>query len=126
MKSIRIKPGAKVELKDFDPAGADSERAGPKDEARMRKDIHSLSSLHERLWAARSHAVLIVLQGIDTAGKDGTIRHVFIGVNPQGCRVVSVRETTPGEEAHGFLWRRHRPAPGPREVVVLIRPDYVA
>jgi len=126
VKGIRIEPGARVELKKFDTAGADTGHADRKSEARMRRDIQALGSLHERLRAARSNSVLIVLQGIDTAGKDGTIRHVFTGINPQGCRVVGFREPTPEEEAHDFLWRVHRETPGLGEIAIFNRSHYEA
>lgn len=64
-----------------------------------------LEALHERLFRAGSHAVLLILQGMDTAGKDGAIKHVMTGVNPQGCRVVSFKPPTPEELRHDFLWR---------------------
>ncbi|MGH9441570.1 MAG: PPK2 family polyphosphate kinase [Thermoanaerobaculia bacterium] len=123
---IEIPPGARVKLKDFDPADCGGLLAGAGVEARMRKDIEALASLHERLFAAQSHSVLIVLQGIDTAGKDGTIRHVFTGVNPQGCRVASFRQPTPEESAHDFLWRVHRETPGLGEIAIFNRSHYEA
>ncbi len=126
MKKTEVPPGRKVKLRNFDPADSGGLRAGAAVEARMKKDIEALSSLHERLWAAETHSVLIVLQGIDTAGKDGTIRHVFTGVNPQGCRVVAYREPTPEESAHDFLWRIHRETPGRGEIAIFNRSHYEA
>ena len=121
---VRIAPGAKVDLKRFDPADVGGLRAGAESGALMRKDIEALSALQERLFAARTHSILIVLQGIDTAGKDGTIRHVFTGVNPQGCRVVAFREPTPEEGAHDYLWRVHRETPAAGEIVIFNRSHY--
>ena len=92
----------------------------------MERDLAALSRLQELLWAARTHSVLVVLQGIDTAGKDGTIRHVFSGVNPQGCRVASFGVPTEEEAAHDFLWRVHRQAPARGELVVFNRSHYEA
>jgi PPK2 family polyphosphate:nucleotide phosphotransferase len=65
----------------------------------------AISDLQERLYAYRKYAVLIVLQGMDTAGKDGVIRHVMAGINPQGCNVVSFKTPTETEHLHDFLWR---------------------
>ena len=124
MKKPAISPGTKVKLRDFDPADVGGLTDGPKTRARMEKDIRTLSALHERLFAAQSHSVLIVLQGIDTAGKDGTIRHVFTGVNPQGCRVVAYRKPTPEESAHDYLWRVHRETPARGEIAIFNRSHY--
>jgi PPK2 family polyphosphate:nucleotide phosphotransferase len=70
-----------------------------------------LASLQEVLYAGQQHAVLIVLQGMDTAGKDGTISHIFSGINPQGCDVASFKVPTPLEARHDFLWRCHAAVP---------------
>ncbi len=124
MSNIEIAPGAKVNLKNFDPADTGGMHSGAASERRMRKDIETLSTQHELLYAAQRNSVLIVLQGIDTAGKDGTIRHVFTGVNPQGCRVVAFREPTPEEAAHDYLWRVHRETPGRGEIAIFNRSHY--
>jgi PPK2 family polyphosphate:nucleotide phosphotransferase len=70
-----------------------------------------LAELQEVFYASQQHALLIVLQGVDTAGKDGTIRHIFSGVNPQGCDVASFKVPTPLEARHDFLWRAHLAVP---------------
>jgi PPK2 family polyphosphate:nucleotide phosphotransferase len=80
--------------------------------------------LQEALWAEHKHKVLIVLQGMDTSGKDGTIRHVFEGVNPLGVRVASFKAPTPEELDHDFLWRVHPRVPGRGEMVVFNRSHY--
>ena len=77
-----------------------------------------LERLQELLYAQSKHKVLIVLQATDTGGKDGTIRHVFDGVNPQGVRVASFKQPTKAELAHDFLWRAHQQAPGNGEIVI--------
>jgi len=113
-----------VRLADFDPAA----RVGDKDDAAvavaMRRDLEALASLQQLLYAARTHAVLVVLQGIDTAGKDGTIRHVFTGVNPQGCRVATFGIPSAEEAAHDYLWRVHRQTPARGEIVIFNRSHY--
>ncbi len=80
------------------------------------KHRERLSKLQEVLYAGEQRAVLIVLQGMDTAGKDGTIRHIFSGINPQGCGVTAFKVPTPLESRHDFLWRAHNAAP-PRGMI---------
>ena len=122
----RVGPRERVRLADFDPG----EKSGDKDDETnvrsMARDLAALASLQEFLYAARTHSVLVVLQGIDTAGKDGTIRHVFSGVNPQGCRVASFGVPTEEEAAHDFLWRVHRQTPARGELVIFNRSHYEA
>jgi PPK2 family polyphosphate:nucleotide phosphotransferase len=121
---FRIKPGKSVSLSDFDPADTGKLRDRSIAEPRMARDLQSLFDLQELLYAARTHAVLIVLQGIDTAGKDGTIRHVFAGVNPQGCDVVCFKQPTDEEQLHDYLWRIHRAVPARGQIVIFNRSHY--
>jgi len=83
-----------------------------------------LEAAQELLWAEDHHKVLLVLQATDTGGKDGTIRHVFDGVNPQGVRVASFKKPTPDEMAHDYLWRVHRRTPSTGEMVIFNRSHY--
>ena len=76
------------------------------------------------MWAEDKHKVLLVLQATDTGGKDGTIRHVFDGVNPQGVRVASFKKPTDNELAHDYLWRVHKHAPSTGEMVIFNRSHY--
>jgi PPK2 family polyphosphate:nucleotide phosphotransferase len=80
-------------------------------QAILAEHVEALSRLQEHLYRSGRYALLIVLQGMDTAGKDGAIRHVMSGVNPQGCRVVAFKAPTPAESAHDFLWRTVRELP---------------
>jgi PPK2 family polyphosphate:nucleotide phosphotransferase len=108
--TFKITSGTKVKLKDFDPsydAGLDKE-AGKERFAKLNAE---LDLLQEDLYAAGQHAVLIVLQGMDTSGKDGAIRNVLQNINPQGCRVESFKVPTEEELAHDFLWRVHKVTP---------------
>lgn len=93
-------------------------------EARFAGPASELADLQDLLYAAQSDAVLIVLQGLDTSGKDGTIRNVFRYVNPAGCRVASFKVPTPLELAHDFLWRVHRQTPAKGDLVVFNRSHY--
>ncbi len=85
-----------------------------------------LSNLQEVLYASQTHSVLIVLQGMDTSGKDGTISHIFSGVNPQGCDVASFKTPTPLEARHDFLWRCHAQTPACGMIGVFNRSHYEA
>jgi PPK2 family polyphosphate:nucleotide phosphotransferase len=108
--TFKIDPGTKVKLKDYDPsydAGLDKDEG----KARFAELNAELDMLQEELYAAGQHAVLMILQGMDTAGKDGAIRHVLQNVDPQGCRVESFKVPTEEELAHDFLWRVHKVAP---------------
>ena len=86
--------------------------------------VERLAVLQNHLWGEHRRSVLLVLQGLDTAGKDGTIRHVFGGVNPQGCRVVSFKPPTEVEAAHDFLWRVHQVCPLGGEIGIFNRSHY--
>jgi PPK2 family polyphosphate:nucleotide phosphotransferase len=125
MKRYLVKPGDKIRLHDWK---ADDQSAfdGDKDEAQAKLDElnYELESLQELLFAEGKRKVLIVLQGMDTSGKDGVIRHVFDGVNPQGVRVASFKVPTPEELAHDYLWRVHKQTPGKGEIVIFNRSHY--
>jgi PPK2 family polyphosphate:nucleotide phosphotransferase len=86
--------------------------------------LEELSSLQERLYAEGTRSVLLVLQGVDASGKDGTIRRVFTGVNPQGCHVTSFKAPTPVELAHDFLWRVHAHCPARGMIGIFNRSHY--
>ncbi|MHB8438746.1 MAG: PPK2 family polyphosphate kinase [Acidimicrobiales bacterium] len=93
-------------------------------EAATAQLVVRLAELQDRLWAESSRAVLVVLQGTDASGKDGTVKHVFTGVNPQGVRVVSFKEPSTREASHDFLWRVHAHAPGAGEIAIFNRSHY--
>ncbi|MCS6802148.1 MAG: polyphosphate kinase 2 family protein [Chloroflexota bacterium] len=84
----------------------------------------ALTALHDLLYVASTHAVLIILQGIDASGKDGVIRNVFTAFNPAGCRVISFKAPTPLEARHDYLWRIHKNVPAHGEIVVFNRSHY--
>ena len=86
--------------------------------------IRKLDSLQERLYAEGKRSLLIILQALDTGGKDGTIRHVMRGINPQGCQVTSFKPPTPEELAHDFLWRVHQHAPAKGMIGIFNRSHY--
>lgn len=125
MERYQVKPGQSIDLSEWD-ADDHGEFKGKKKAALAKTAplVQDLDRLQEVLYAEHKHRVLIVLQGMDTAGKDGTIRHVFSGVNPQGVRVASFKVPTPEELAHDFLWRIHRQTPGAGEIVIFNRSHY--
>ena len=124
-KRYLVKPGQAVDLTDWDPAETPAWKAD-KDAALQRvAGLNTeLETLQELLFAEGKHKVLIVLQGMDTSGKDGVIRRVFEGVNPQGVRVASFKVPTAPELARDYLWRVHQQVPGRGEMVIFNRSHY--
>lgn len=123
LKRYRIKPGSKVDLARFDPG--ETSEANKVDTEKVFAGLNEqLELLQERLWAEHKHKVLVVLQGMDTSGKDGVIRKVFEGVNPQGVRVAGFKAPTEEELDHDFLWRIHRQVPGRGEIAIFNRSHY--
>ncbi|HEX9348171.1 MAG TPA: polyphosphate kinase 2 family protein [Gemmatimonadales bacterium] len=123
-RRLRVKPGAKVDLADIDPAGTHGFEKGRDLEAALAKNIARIDELQYLMYAEHRRALLVVLQGIDASGKDGTIRHVMTGFNPQGCRVTPFKAPTPEELAHDFLWRIHHAVPGKGDVAIFNRSHY--
>lgn len=125
MERYRIQPGESVDLKDWDPS---DKSLFPISKAEGKQHLLGLNevleSLQELLFAEGEHKLLIVLQAMDTGGKDGTIRHVFEGVNPQGVKVASFKVPTVEELAHDYLWRIHRHTPRKGEIVIFNRSHY--
>ncbi|MCC7468666.1 MAG: polyphosphate kinase 2 family protein [Burkholderiaceae bacterium] len=127
-----VSPGSKVSLKQYDTGWAQDDelkRVG-KDAIKERAaeileaNRASLAESQELLWASNLYSILIVLQGMDTSGKDGTIKHVMAGVNPQGCRVTSFKVPTSEETDHNFLWRYTRALPARGEIGIFNRSYY--
>jgi PPK2 family polyphosphate:nucleotide phosphotransferase len=125
MKQFMVKPETKVKLSKWDPNDIGNFKGGKKEGlAEIEKLNGKLEALQELLFAEDKHKVLVVLQAMDTAGKDGTIRHVFDGVNPAGVRVASFKAPTPDELAHDYLWRIHNVVPAKGELVIFNRSHY--
>ena len=128
MKTHQIKPGAKVNLAKTDPEDTgefrDSLNGKSKAERATASVLENLRSLQPRLYADGRYALLIILQAMDTGGKDGTIKHVMSGINPLGCRVSSFKVPTPVELAHDFLWRVHQEVPSKGYVGIFNRSHY--
>jgi PPK2 family polyphosphate:nucleotide phosphotransferase len=120
---LRVDPGSQVRLEEMDTAetyGRTKAGSG----AALRDGLARLADLQDRLWAEARRSILIVLQGMDASGKDGTIKHVMTAFNPQGCTVAAFKVPTPVELAHDFLWRVHQRTPGHGEVGVFNRSHY--
>jgi PPK2 family polyphosphate:nucleotide phosphotransferase len=125
MKTYQVNPGERINLSNQDPSDT-GDFTGGKNEglAEIGKFDKKLSELQDLLYAGHQHKLLIVLQAMDTGGKDGTIKHVFDGVNPQGVRVARFGVPTPEEMDHDYLWRVHNVVPGKGEMVIFNRSHY--
>jgi len=120
----RIAPGAKVKLKDIDPDDSQQYHAKPDVESELKAQRKRIADLQARLFAEGKQSLLIVLQALDTGGKDGTIKGVFRGVNPQGCQVWSFKAPGPEEAEHDFLWRYSAKAPPRGMITIFNRSHY--
>lgn len=121
--AIKVEPGSTLSLGAIDTRAPERIKRDEA-EARFAELAMELGELEDLLYAAQRHAVLIVLQGLDTSGKDGTIRKVFREVDPIGCRAVSFKVPTAEELAHDFLWRVHKQTPAKGEMVIFNRSHY--
>ena len=128
MKEYRVKLGSQFKLDRCDPDDSGdykkTDQGKEKAKAITVQLIGRLEELQERLYANGTRSLLIVLQGMDTSGKDGTIRSVMSGVNPQGCKVVSFKAPSSEELGHDFLWRVHQKAPSKGQIGIFNRSHY--
>ena len=124
IQSLLVPAGGRVSLADYDPhdTGPYPDKAATK--AERQHYVDRLRDLQEVLWAEGKHALLIVLQAMDAGGKDGTIKHVFHGVNPQGCKVTPFKVPSKEELDHDFLWRIHKAVPGRGQIGIFNRSHY--
>ncbi len=123
IEHLRVRPGDRVDLEAVDPdfdGGLEKEQA----RAETAADLEALEHLQRLLYAEDRRAMLVVLQGIDTAGKDGVIRKVMTGFNPQGCVVTAFKKPAGEEVKHDFLWRVHHACPRRGEIGVFNRSHY--
>jgi PPK2 family polyphosphate:nucleotide phosphotransferase len=119
-----IPPGAQVNLADHDPGYTGDFASKSEAKAKRKRNTERLQELQEVMWAEGKHALLIVLQAMDAGGKDGTIKHVMSGVNPQGCRVTSFKVPSKEELAHDYLWRIHKATPRRGYIGIFNRSHY--
>jgi len=130
-KELAVPLHKKVRLKDYDTCetlGYETEHEKGSDNDKvdvlMEKTVRRLDDLQYTLYAEGKRSVLIVLQGMDTSGKDGTIRHVMSGASPQSCKVTSFKVPSPRERAHDFLWRIHEATPEKGNIMIFNRSHY--
>ncbi len=122
-RALMVKPGSKIALSDIDPEdthGVDKKGA----QNILEKNCERLAALQYRLYAEARRAVLVVLQGIDAAGKDGTIKHVMTGLNPQGVTVTPFKVPEGPEKRHDYLWRIHNAVPESGKMGIFNRSHY--
>ena len=125
MDDYLVEPGTKIMLSEWDPNDKGDLKGGKQEAQNALSSLtKKLEKLQELLYAEHKHKVLILLQGMDTSGKDGVISHVFEGVNPQGTRVANFKEPTDEELDHDFLWRIHKQVPAKGELVIFNRSHY--
>ena len=123
-KKFMVEPGSKVRLAKIDPGFAGKHISRKAAVAATAEQVERIARLQYLLYADASQSLLIVLQGLDAAGKDGLIRHLFSGVNPQGVSVSAFKKPTETEAAHDFLWRVHQAAPAKGEIAIYNRSHY--
>jgi PPK2 family polyphosphate:nucleotide phosphotransferase len=119
-----VKPATKVRLADFDPADTAGFSSKSEAEHKLLGDVETLAELQDKLSAQAAYGVLIVLQGMDTAGKDGAIKHVMTGVNPAGVNVHSFKQPSAEEMRHDYLWRTSKVLPARGEIAIFNRSYY--
>lgn len=123
-KELLVEPGTKVRLDKIDPSFKDSQSSHESAQAQIAEKVSRMNNLQYLLYANGEQSLLVVLQALDAGGKDGVVRHLFSGMNPQGTRCIGFKQPTPIETAHDFLWRAHAQAPAKGEVTIFNRSHY--
>jgi len=123
-KRLKVEPGSKVKLSDIDPGFHGGHKSEDEAKDELQHNLNRITELQRKLYADRRHCLLIVLQGIDGAGKDGTCWHVVSAMDPQGVGVTGFKQPSAEERDHDFLWRVHPHAPGLGQVAVFNRSHY--
>jgi PPK2 family polyphosphate:nucleotide phosphotransferase len=123
-KPYRVDHGRKFRLKDFDPGDCSGLRSKKRAEKELPRGVDQLSELQDKLYAQNRWAILLIFQAMDAAGKDGAIKHVMSGVNPQGCEVYSFKEPSAEELNHDFFWRAARRMPARGRIGIFNRSYY--
>ncbi|HYD01678.1 MAG TPA: polyphosphate kinase 2 family protein [Phycisphaerales bacterium] len=124
VQHLRIRPGVKVDITKLDPADTGDVKGKEAAEERLKANLKRLVELQTVLYAENRRAVLVVLQGMDGSGKDGTVRHVMSGLNPMGVDIIGFKRPTEEELDHDFLWRCHRVCPRRGDITVFNRSHY--
>ncbi len=123
-KPYRLEDGKKFRLKDFDPGDTGKLRSKEHAKELLEKGITLMSELQDKLYAQDRWALLLIFQAMDAAGKDGAIKHVMSGVNPQGCQVYSFKTPSSEELNHDYLWRTMRSLPERGRIGIFNRSYY--
>ena len=123
-EKFMVEPGAKVRLSKIDPSYAGKRESHEEASPEILKHVQRMDKLQYLLYADGNRSLLVVLQALDAAGKDGVIRHLFSGMNPEGTSVFGFKQPSTVEAAHDFLWRAHQRTPGKGEVVIFNRSHY--
>jgi PPK2 family polyphosphate:nucleotide phosphotransferase len=123
-KDYLVRPGKKVNLKKWSTKVKPYYGSTEQYKEELEKQVKQLSDLQELLYGANQYAFLLIFQGMDAAGKDGAIRHVMSGVNPQGCEVASFKQPSAEELEHDFLWRTEQRLPGRGRIGIFNRSYY--
>jgi PPK2 family polyphosphate:nucleotide phosphotransferase len=124
LKSLMVKEGSKFNLKDFNTDFDEKKITKQEGEEALAKGLLQLSQMQDMLYAESKHSVLIILQAMDTAGKDGAIKHVMTGLNPQGVKVSSFKAPSHLELDHDYFWRHNKELPGKGDIVIFNRSHY--
>lgn len=124
IKKFLISPKTKVKLADYNPAYKDGFESEADAHQQLEDDIKRLRKLQEKLYADNRRSVLLIFQAMDAAGKDGTIKHVMSGLNPQGCQVYSFKHPSDEEYDHDFLWRHYKALPERGRIGIFNRSHY--
>src|SRR5881398_4226760 len=124
VKKLIVKPGSKIRLKHFDPGYHGKHESHKSALPEIQENRQKMEDLQYLMYAENKLSLLIVLQGLDAAGKDGVVRHVLTGMNPSGCVSVNFKQPTAKELAHDFLWRVHPLVPGKGSVTIFNRSHY--
>ena len=123
-KKLAVKPGSKIRLKHFDPGYHGKHESHKAALLEIQENLQKMEGSQYLMYAENKHSLLIVLQGLDAAGKDGVVRHVLTGMNPSGCVSVNFKQPTAKELAHDFLWRVHPHVPAKGSVAIFNRSHY--
>ncbi|TLD47442.1 MAG: Polyphosphate:AMP/ADP phosphotransferase [Accumulibacter sp.] len=123
-KQFVVRPGDKLSLAGIDPSYSGAHASGEAALPEIQRNVARMDELQALLYADGNQSLLVVLQALDAAGKDGVVRHLFSGMNPQGTRVFGFKQPSAEEAAHDFLWRAHQRTPAKGEVVVFNRSHY--
>jgi PPK2 family polyphosphate:nucleotide phosphotransferase len=123
-KQFFVRPGKKVDLARIDPSQSGAYASGEAVLPELQKHVARMDELQALLYADGNQSLLVVLQALDAAGKDGVVRHLFSGINPQGTSVFGFKQPSAEEAAHDFLWRAHQRTPGKGEIAIFNRSHY--